>query len=226
MTEGDEAPAPATIRLSRVHYPVMVLGPGRRIGIWVQGCGIGCRDCVAKDTWDAATGRTEAIEALLAWCRRIAADGLDGVTITGGEPFEQPLSLAKLLQALREWRSSENLAFDLLCYSGFPLARLKARHADILTLLDAVIPEPFVHNRDLGATWQGSDNQPLIPLSALGRARYRPFLEGAVAVPKGLQFEVSDGPIWFAGIPARGDMERLITLLRAQGLHVEDTSWA
>jgi anaerobic ribonucleoside-triphosphate reductase activating protein len=217
--------AVATIRLSRVHYPVTVLGPGRRIGVWVQGCGIGCRGCIAKDTWDRGGGRIETIEALLAWMRATARPGFDGITITGGEPFEQPAALMALLRGLCAWRAEGSGDFDILCYSGFPLARLQERHGEILTLLDALIPEPFVNANPIGATWQGSDNQPLIPLSRRGEERYRPYLEGRVAISKSLQFAVTDRSIWFIGIPARGDMDRLVALGHAQGLEVENMSW-
>ena len=38
------------LALSRMHFPVTTLGPGNRIGIWVQGCTIRCPGCVSADT--------------------------------------------------------------------------------------------------------------------------------------------------------------------------------
>ena len=208
-----------------MHYPVTVLGPGRRVGIWLQGCSIGCPGCISRDTWDSDGGQNYAIEDVVARCHAYAADGLDGITISGGEPFEQPLSLAALLTALRAWRQDEPRNFDILCYSGLPLKRLKSAHGDILELLDAVIPEPFKERRPLGPTWQGSNNQPLIPLSPLGRERYQAYLDGTLPVSKGMQFSVEDGPIWMIGIPARNDMEEISAELAANGLYLEKKSW-
>ncbi len=215
-----------TIRLSRAHYPVTVLGPGRRIGIWVQGCAIGCRGCIARDTWDAGAGRVETVEALLGWVRAVAAQGFDGITISGGEPFEQPEALLSLLRELVDWRAKAGRDFDVLCYSGLPYRRLKAAHGDILELLDAIIPERFIRARPLGATWQGSNNQPLITLSRRGKERYKPFIDGLMTVSKALQFTVDENAIWFIGVPARGDMERLEALARAQQLQLENASWS
>ncbi len=50
------------ILLNKAHFPVTVLGPGRRIGIWLQGCSIGCAGCISQDTWEADA--TKAMAAL------------------------------------------------------------------------------------------------------------------------------------------------------------------
>ena len=49
-TTGPE-PASMALVVNRVHFPVTALGPGRRLGVWVQGCSIGCAGCLAHDTW-------------------------------------------------------------------------------------------------------------------------------------------------------------------------------
>ena len=45
-----------TIAISRIHYPVTTLGPGKRIGIWMQGCSIRCPGCISADTWAPGRG--------------------------------------------------------------------------------------------------------------------------------------------------------------------------
>ena len=95
---------PATLQLNKAHWPVTVLGPGRRIGLWVQGCTIDCKGCVSQDTWPQDATKAIAVRDLVAWCKRTAGDALDGVTISGGEPFEQPDGLRALLAGLRAWR--------------------------------------------------------------------------------------------------------------------------
>jgi anaerobic ribonucleoside-triphosphate reductase activating protein len=52
------------IGLNRVHFPVTALGPGRRIGIWLQGCLIRCPGCMSLDTW-APAGTRIAVAGLL-----------------------------------------------------------------------------------------------------------------------------------------------------------------
>lgn len=214
------------ILLNKAHFPVTVLGPGRRIGLWVQGCSIRCKACVSQDTWPADPARAVPVSALLDWCRTVALDGFDGITISGGEPFDQPQSLMALLTQLGGWRTAAGLDFDILCYSGYPLKWLKKRHAKILALLDAVIPEPYADGRPLGGLWRGSDNQPLVPLSMRGEARYAALVAAPRATDdKRMQLAVENGKLWFIGIPHRGDMAALEALCRQRGLMIEGVSW-
>lgn len=208
--------------LNRVHFPVTALGPGRRLGIWLQGCSLACPGCVSRDTW-TPTGRHEtSVEALLARCETLAPGEIDGVTISGGEPFEQPEALAALLRGLAARRAEQARPMDLLVYSGLRLATLQRRHAPILALADAVISEPFVSARAPGDGLRGSSNQLITPLSALGAARY-----GGTADAPGrrMQVAIDEEAIWFIGIPGPGDMARLEDAARRRGLELESCSW-
>jgi anaerobic ribonucleoside-triphosphate reductase activating protein len=214
------------ILLNKAHFPVTVLGPGQRIGLWLQGCTIRCQGCVSQDTWPADPSRAMPVAALLDWCKRVAQEDCDGITISGGEPFDQPRPLGLLLRGLHAWRTAAVLDFDLLCYSGYPLKTLEKRHPKLLALLDALIPEPFVDGRPLGGLWRGSDNQTLVPISPRGVARYADYIGQAQAgESKRMQISVEDGKLWFIGIPHRGDMAALETLCRQRGLELQQVSW-
>ena len=214
------------VRLNRAHFPVTTLGPGRRIGLWLQGCSIGCPGCVARDTWEADESRLIEVQDVLDWCRRTAPGGCDGVTISGGEPFEQPQALGALLAGLRAWREEPSVrAFDILCYSGFDLARLRRRHAALLAQLDLLIPEPYVDGMPRGGRWRGSANQPLLALSTLGRERCAEF---TAAEPEGkgaLQISVQEDHVMCIGIPERRDMHRLQSAVRQRGVALRRVSW-
>jgi anaerobic ribonucleoside-triphosphate reductase activating protein len=215
-----------TLQLNKAHWPVTVLGPGRRIGLWVQGCSIGCRGCVSQDTWAPDNTKVIAVRDLLAWCRKVAPDGPAGITISGGEPFEQPLGLRALLHGLAQWRSDAGLDFDILCYSGYGLARLQRKHAGLLKLLDALIPEPYVDSKPITHAWRGSFNQPLVTLSERGRLRYADSMNApAEGAGKRMQAAVDGGRVWMIGIPARGDMARVEALCAERGLALEKVSW-
>jgi anaerobic ribonucleoside-triphosphate reductase activating protein len=214
---------PVSLRLNKAHYPVTVLGHGRRIGIWFQGCGIRCKGCVSQDTWEEAAGAWMRVADLLAWCRQ--KEDVDGVTISGGEPFDQPRALNALLDGIRRWRRRENPNLDVLCYSGYPLKTLEARHGGLLKKLDALVPEPYVDALPQGGCWRGSANQPLLPLSPLGKARYGDQDIGSSSRAKTLQVSVEDGRVWMIGIPARGDMAALEALCAQRGLHLHAVSW-
>ena len=217
---------PASIELNKAHFPVTVLGPGRRIGIWFQGCSIGCTGCISQDTWSPDASKSMDVPTLLAWCREVAGGALDGVTISGGEPFEQPVALAALLDGLHAWRAETSADFDILCYSGLPLRRLRAEHRPILERLDAVIPEPYVDSLPLGKVWRGSTNQSLVPLSARGETRYASFVDApAGANAKRIQVAVEPDRIWYIGIPDRDDMARVVATCRERGLVFVKNSW-
>jgi anaerobic ribonucleoside-triphosphate reductase activating protein len=218
------------LRLNKAHYPVTVLGYGRRVGIWFQGCGIRCKGCVSQDTWAREAGAVMRVADLLDWCRQKAEAGMDGVTFSGGEPFDQPQALAALIDGFDRWRKQARLSLDFLCYSGYPLRTLAEKHAALLRKLDAVIPEPYVEKLPQGAPWRGSANQPLVPLSPLGQARYGhygPYGDGVEAADgaKRVQVAVEEGRVWMIGIPARGDMAALERLCAGQGLRLEQVSW-
>ena len=213
------------IQLNKAHWPVTVLGPGRRIGLWVQGCSIGCKGCVSQDTWPADPAKAIAIDDLVAWCKRVTQGAFDGVTISGGEPFDQPLALGGLLQGLRAWRRKAALDFDILCYSGYPLKTLEHKHPKTLALLDAIVPEPYADALPLGPVWRGSSNQPLVLLSDRGRARYAKYVSMAADADKRMQVAVEGGRVWMIGIPERGDMARVEALCASRGLELDKVSW-
>ncbi|WP_441249535.1 4Fe-4S single cluster domain-containing protein [Kitasatospora sp. McL0602] len=216
------APRAVELMLNKAHYPVTSLGPGTRAGIWTQGCTIGCTGCVSLDTWAADPGTSVDVTALQAWLSGLP-DPLDGITVSGGEPFQQPEALAALLEWVHAWRRDRATPVDVLVYSGYPLARLRQQHSALLGRCDAVLTGPYVERLNSpGLRWRGSSNQRLTALTGLGRERY----EGTAPVDSPpMQVEVADGRIWFIGVPRQGDMDRLSTRLRSAGITMEDVSW-
>ncbi|MGH3913833.1 MAG: 4Fe-4S single cluster domain-containing protein [Pseudonocardiaceae bacterium] len=211
------------LRLNRTHYPVTVLGPGVRAGIWVQGCTIGCSGCVARDTWDAEGGAEVDVAAVLDWLAAIEGP-VDGVTVSGGEPFQQPAALTELLDGIAAWRRDRPGEVDVLVYSGYPWSRLSGtpRFAAPLSRCDAVIAGPYVARRNSGAALRGSDNQRVVPLSPLGERRYSPL---APKARQRMQVAVHEGRIYCIGIPRVGDMDRLTEHLADAGVLLGDPTW-
>jgi anaerobic ribonucleoside-triphosphate reductase activating protein len=109
------------LQLARMAYPVTSLGPGRRVALWVSGCGMRCRGCITPDLWDMAAGRAVEVDRVLQ--RILALDlPLDGITLSGGEPFDQPAPLGWLLRRVRAVRPD----WSSLVFSGYPYPALKA----------------------------------------------------------------------------------------------------
>src|SRR3990172_12478082 len=74
-------------------------GPGLRAVLWTQGCSLGCPGCFNSETHDPGAGREVDVELLAG---EIAGrHGIDGVSISGGEPLQQAEALCELLERLR-----------------------------------------------------------------------------------------------------------------------------
>src|SRR5882724_6942802 len=125
---------PGSMRLSRVYFPVRALGPGTRLGIWVQGCTLGCPGCMSRDTWDVAGGRVVLVSEVVALWRAAREQGATGVTVSGGEPAEQAGEVAELIRQIR--RCDDELAaehpgawppLDVLVFSGLDEAPFRHR---------------------------------------------------------------------------------------------------
>ncbi len=209
------------VQLNRAHFPVTVLGHGRRVGLWLQGCSIGCAGCMSLDTWASDPARAIDVADLAAWCEQLPAGEVNGVTISGGEPFDQPAALRELLALLRPW--ADEGGRDLLCYSGRSMAVLRGRFQSILDLLDAVVPGPFIAEAAPGKVWRGSTNQKLVALTDLGHRRYDTEVDRPADRPA-LQAVVDGQTIWYIGVPRPGDLELLEAALARRGV-VQDVSW-
>jgi anaerobic ribonucleoside-triphosphate reductase activating protein len=206
------------IALSRIHFPVTTLGPGRRVGIWLQGCRIRCPGCVSLDTWAEGKGQTtinKVVESVAAWLSEA-----DGVTISGGEPFDQSEALAALLNGL-----DLTAAQDVLVYSGYPFEKLETLAAVRQGRIDALISDPFLLGAAQTLQLRGSDNQRLHLLTELGRERFSEYQtpRHASAPSLDVMFD-DDGTVWLAGIPRQGDMESLRDILSSQGHGIRTTA--
>ncbi|WP_412066283.1 4Fe-4S single cluster domain-containing protein [Rhizobium sp. SYY.PMSO] len=198
------------IALSRLHFPITTLGPGNRIGIWFQGCSIRCPGCISADTW-AVRRETTSVEAVIDVMDQWLPNA-EGLTVSGGEPFDQPNALTELLQAFRH-RSEA----DILVFSGYPIEKLVPHLERINGLVDALISDPYLVDTPQTKALRGSDNQRLHRLTALGETRFAAYDRAVQSGEKKFDLMMdADGTVWMAGIPARGDFEKLSSHLSNQ----------
>ena len=202
------------VALSRLHFPVTTLGPGRRVGVWFQGCSIKCPGCISPETWAVEQGVTSLIstlDALAAWSGQA-----DGLTVSGGEPFDQPKALAGLIAG---WRALSDT--DVLVFTGYSFAKVEPWLARYPGLIDALVAEPFEIGEVQTRALRGSDNQTLHVLTERG-AHFSAFERPAVAADRRLDVMFdADGGAWFAGIPARGDFVRFRQAMRLAGHQIQ-----
>ena len=198
--------------LSRLHFPVTTLGPGRRIGVWFQGCSIRCAGCISRDTWETGEGEVEVAE-VIAELGRFAGEA-DGLTVSGGEPFDQPQALTLILAA---WRQMSKR--PVLVFTGRERAEVDEWLAANSGLVDALVTGPFRSDLPQTMALRGSDNQELHILSPAGEAS-RAFERPATSADRRLDVMFDEeGHAWFAGIPARGDFAKMRRALATAGHH-------
>ncbi len=155
--------------IARVLYPVEVLGPGKRIGIWFCGCSHGCVGCSNPELWQRQEKYKISIESLLNLIHKISDENpVDGFTITGGDPMEQSEDLSLLLKSLKL------ISDDILVYTGFEIAELTEKQLEnISVLIDGMYVEELNDNSLL----RGSSNQRIHILEKEHKNKYEIYLK-------------------------------------------------
>lgn len=184
----------AAVSVARKLDSCTALGPGRRAVLWVQGCPLRCRGCVAAETLPFDGGTPATVGELAQWLG--ALPDIEGVTLSGGEPFAQAAALAALLDAVRERRPD----FGAMAYSGFrheALTRGTSGQRALLARLDLLIDGPYVAARHAPLLWRGSSNQRIHLLTD----RYA-ALRDRLDTTAGIEFSIpADGTLTWAGVP-------------------------
>lgn len=147
----------------------IVDGPGLRAAVFVQGCSHHCPGCHNPESQPFEGGELTSLDDLM---ERIRSNGLvKDVTLSGGEPFEQPEACAELARRLREegyglWAYTGYLYEDLLAQAQQEGPRAQAI-AQLLGSLDVLVDGPFVQSKkSYMLKWRGSSNQRVIDMKA------------------------------------------------------------
>lgn len=128
-------------------------GPGARFVVWLQGCTLGCPGCFNAGTHDAASGREVRISDIAA--QLAATTGIAGLSLSGGEPLQQPAAAIALLDAARA------LGLSTLAFSGYAIDEIRALPDGpaVLARLDVLIDGRYVAGDRLATGLRGSANQ-------------------------------------------------------------------
>lgn len=167
----------ANLRVAQTVARTSAEGPGERYAVWVQGCPLRCPGCcnpemLALDRGGRVVPVRELAEAIL------ATDGIEGLTLAGGEPVAQAAACAELAEAV------QGAGLSVMLFSGYTLEELRALGAEdpevprLLGAVDLLVDGPYLQQQpETRRRWIGSANQ---VLHALTR-RYDPsapaFLE-------------------------------------------------
>ncbi len=179
------------IRVAQWVASTLSEGPYERFALWVQGCGIGCPGCCNPEMQDPAAGHEITVGELLGII--LAEPDIEGVTLLGGEPFDQATSLGILASLI----AGEGLG--VITFSGYTLEALRRNPeaAVLLAASDILVDGPYIRAQHVsGRRLIGSANQHIHFLSE----RYR---ENAEFHRPGQSVHLSfgDGTMTITGFP-------------------------
>ena len=117
-----------------------VNGPGDRFVIWTQGCRKGCKNCYNPETWSHYRNDLINVDVLI---KSVRESDCSGVTITGGDPFEQPEELFYLLGKIKQL----DLSDGVIVFSGYTIDEIRVREELRKSCDDSV------HGRRVEVAW-------------------------------------------------------------------------
>lgn len=137
----------------------IVDGPGLRFTVFTQGCPHHCPGCHNPNTHHPHGGQDVTVEEL---AKKLAANPLiDGLTLSGGDPFVQGEDCAALAQI------AHRMGLNVWTYTGYTYEELLAMgqpgHLALLDETDVLVDGPFVLSlKSHTVKFRGSSNQRLI----------------------------------------------------------------
>ncbi|MDQ3366798.1 MAG: radical SAM protein [Myxococcota bacterium] len=128
----------------------------------MQGCTLGCAGCFNPTTHDAAAGQELTLDALAVQLRAARDAGVEGLSLSGGEPLQQAAAAAALLEVAR------GLGLSTLAFSGYQREEIELlpQGRDVLARLDVLIDGRYVAGERLATGLRGSANQRIQLLTA------------------------------------------------------------
>ena len=131
-----------------------VNGPGNRFVIWTQGCSLNCHCCWNPDTHSFKGGKKFTLPNLMKLI--LSEPNIEGITISGGEPFDQANALYKLTKEI-----NENTNLTQIIYSGYTIKeiRIDKKKQPVLSNIDVLIDGRFNSEKLSNNDLIGSINQ-------------------------------------------------------------------
>lgn len=147
------------LRVAQVVPSTEAEGPGRRFALWFQGCPLRCPGCCNPEMLPFEGGEAHTVADMVAsMAESQRRDGIEGITLLGGEPLAHAAGAALLA------RGARSLGLSVMIFSGYTLAEARALPepavAELLALTDILVDGPYVRELpDAQRRWIGSTNQ-------------------------------------------------------------------
>jgi len=165
------------------------LGPYNRYAIWVQGCERRCVGCISKDSQALDGGYIEDIDVLAADI--INTPDIEGITISGGEPFLQLEELVNLITMVKAKKD-----IGVIVYTGYNFEEIK--ECKLTSLCDIIVDGAYIEELNDGLSLRGSSNQNICLITE----RYKKEAKELYGIQgRKIELYLLDGKTQMVGIP-------------------------
>lgn len=201
------------MKIARLYYPVKVLGPSNRVGIWTVGCHRRCEGCMTPELWDDTNVPDMRVEDVIEAIKIASKKGsVDGITISGGEPLNQSQDLKALLELIHSELGIE----DIIIFTGYDLEE-STELRWVLEKATLVVDGTYDDSRNRGEVLRGSDNQRFYYKDDKWREYYEAYMKENDGKMRGQVFRVSNG-VDSIGIHQKGFREEVFDRLLEKGI--------
>lgn len=210
---------PGHIQVAGFQSASYVAGPGRRCVIWVSGCNRRCPGCFQPHYFGFDRGDLVAVNDLAE--RILELDDLDGVTFSGGEPFEQSRALSKVCKIVKEQKAD----LSIMAYSGYRIEVLNtsARFRELLNYLDVLIDGEYREELAGPYLWRGSSNQRVIQRDGMDE-EWAVESHLTIESTKDVQISLTDSELLVTGFPDQDFQQKFIGQLESRGINLKRKS--
>ena len=183
------------LNIASYQTDVKNLGPGKRFVIWLQGCPFDCKNCMSQNWIPFEAANLIKVDDLVNTV--VQTEGIDGITLSGGEPMMQAGMLKRFLSEVKRIKPT----LTVICFTGFKPKQLQWNEAkQLLGQLDVLISGLYVDSLNDNKGLRGSSNQEVTFLTE----RLIEYKEAFNSGTRQLEVIVANSDIFITGMPAQG----------------------
>ena len=188
-----------------------VLGPGKRVVVWLSGCPNNCPGCIEPEFRHLLNGQPYSVLNLFELIKPIL-DQVGSITFSGGEPLFQYQALLKLLRLMDH-------SYEVMLFSGFELHEIEKDYPDALPYIDILIDGRFEIDKQGNYLWRGSENQKIYsPSNKYDDATLNSWMNQKSA---GVEVYFDQNEVAIYGIPSKNTLDLLLDKIRSQNIEIE-----
>ena len=185
------------LRLYMTAKNTRALGPYNRYVIWVQGCQKRCAGCISKDSQALDGGYEEDVNNLADDI--INTPDIEGITISGGEPFLQAEPLVCLINQVKQKKD-----IGVIIYTGMKFEEIS--DSELVRISDMIIDGEYREELNDGLSLRGSSNQQICLITE----RYKEEAKILYGLPgRKIELQVEGGKTMMVGIPDKNSLKML-----------------